>query len=74
MADPSLCIGCGTCANICPTHVITATDRDAVRSIAIKGDVLCQLPLERCEGCGKRYATTRFLHHVEDVTVSQPHS
>lgn len=73
VADPSLCIGCGTCANICPTHVITATDKDSMRSIAIKGEVFCQLPLERCEGCGRRYATTRFLDHVEDVTISQPH-
>ncbi len=73
VADPSLCIGCGTCANLCPTHVITATDMDAVRTIAIKGKVFCQVPLERCEGCGRRYATTRFLHHVEDVTDAHPH-
>ena len=73
VADPAKCIGCGTCANLCPTHVITAIDRDSMRTIAIKGDIFCQLPLVRCEGCGRYYATTRFLHHVEEVTISHPH-
>lgn len=73
VADPVKCLGCGTCANICPTQVITATDTESMRQIAIKGEVFCQLPLERCEACGRRYATSRFLQHVEDVTDAHPH-
>ena len=73
VADPTKCIGCGTCANLCPTHVITATDGDTMRHIAIKQKVFCQLPLERCEACGRRYATTRFLNHVEKATHPHPH-
>ncbi len=31
------CIGCGTCANICPTDVIQVTDKDSVRIVSIQG-------------------------------------
>lgn len=72
-ARPDRCIGCGTCANICPTRVISVTDRDGIRQVAIKGQVVTRLPLERCEACGREYATSRFLHHVDDVTEPHPH-
>ncbi len=64
------CIGCGTCANLCPTGVIKVQDQDNVRTITIKDQIIGQLPLERCEGCGKMYATSNFLKHVEDITIS----
>ncbi len=64
------CIGCGTCANLCPTKVIKVVDQDNVRTVSIKDEIIGQLPLARCEGCGKLYATSNFLKHVEDVTHS----
>lgn len=66
------CIGCGTCANLCPTQIIQVRDVDNVRTISIKQEIIGQLPLERCEGCGKMYATSNFLKHVEEITVSHP--
>ena len=47
-----LCIGCGTCANICPTEVINVTDHGKMRTISIREEVIGTHPLERCEGCG----------------------
>ena len=70
--EPGQCIGCATCANLCPTHIIQVTDQDNVRTVSIKEDIIGQLPLERCEGCGKMYATSRFLHHVEKSTGQHP--
>ncbi|WP_300455384.1 2Fe-2S iron-sulfur cluster-binding protein [Desulfobacula sp.] len=72
VSEPGLCIGCGTCANLCPTHIIKVTDQDSVRTISIKEEVIGQLPLERCEGCGKMYATVSFLRHVEESTLQHP--
>lgn len=65
--NPGCCIGCGTCANLCPTHIIKVTDLDNVRTISIKEEIIGQLPLERCEGCGKMYATANFLKHVNEI-------
>ena len=65
-----LCIGCGTCANICPTKVIQVDDRDNVRTILIRDEVVGRHPLERCEGCGRLYATPKFLDHVHDRTAA----
>ncbi|KPJ79054.1 MAG: 2Fe-2S ferredoxin [Deltaproteobacteria bacterium SG8_13] len=63
------CIGCGTCANICPTKVIVVEDRDNVRKITIRGEVIGRHPLERCEGCGRYFATPRFLDHIHHRTA-----
>jgi bidirectional [NiFe] hydrogenase diaphorase subunit len=65
-----LCIGCGTCANICPTNVIRVEDHDSVRTISIRDQVIGRHPLERCEGCGKLYATPKFLNHIHKRTSS----
>ena len=66
------CIGCGTCANICPTKVIKVSDEEKVRTISIRDEVIGQHPLERCEGCGKYYATPKFLDHIHHRTEVHP--
>jgi predicted molibdopterin-dependent oxidoreductase YjgC len=63
------CIGCGTCANICPTNVIHVDDRENVRTISIRNEVIGRHPLERCEGCGKLFATPKFLDHIHRRTA-----
>lgn len=62
------CIGCGTCANICPTGAIRVEDHDKVRTLSIRDEIIGQHPLERCEGCGCLYATPKFLAKVEERT------
>jgi bidirectional [NiFe] hydrogenase diaphorase subunit len=66
------CIGCGTCANLCPTNIIKVEDKASVRTVSIKGEIIGQLPLEWCEGCGKMYATSNFLKHVAKSTLNHP--
>lgn len=70
MPIEGLCIGCGTCANICPTKVIMAEDHENIRTIKIRDEVIGRHPLERCEGCGKLYATPKFLEHIHTRTSS----
>ena len=43
------CIGCGTCANICPTQVIHIKDDENVRTISIRDEVIGRHPLETCD-------------------------
>jgi bidirectional [NiFe] hydrogenase diaphorase subunit len=64
------CVGSGTCVNICPTGVIKAEDKGAVRRISIRGEVIGEHTLEKCQGCGTYYATANFIHHIQDRTVT----
>jgi predicted molibdopterin-dependent oxidoreductase YjgC len=64
------CIGCGTCANICPTDIIKVDDAENVRTISIRNDVIGKHPLQTCEGCGKLYATPKFLEHIQQRTAA----
>jgi bidirectional [NiFe] hydrogenase diaphorase subunit len=63
------CIGCGTCANICPTHVISIRDDENVRTISIREEVIGRHPLETCEGCGRRFATPKFLQVAHERAI-----
>jgi bidirectional [NiFe] hydrogenase diaphorase subunit len=71
--DPGRCIGCGTCANICPTGAIRMTDEDGVRTISIRDETIGKHPLRTCEGCGKRFATPRFLDYIGRRTDPHVH-
>lgn len=64
------CIGCGTCANICPTQAIRIEDKETVRTISIRDEIIGMHPLERCEGCGKRFATPKFLEFIHQRSIS----
>ncbi len=63
-----LCIGCGTCANICPTGTIHLVDEEGIRTITIRDETIGIHPLIRCESCGRYFASQKFLAHVTEVT------
>ena len=71
--EPDRCIGCGTCANICPTDAIRVEDHENVRSVMIRDELIGKHPLERCEGCGRWFAPTRFMDYIHRRTEPHPH-
>lgn len=71
-SEDGTCIGCGTCTNICPTGAIRSEDNGNIRTILIRNEVVGRHALERCDICGRYYATTRFLEHVKELETSHP--
>lgn len=67
------CIGCGTCASICPTGAISQKDENGLRVISIRDEIIGQNPLLTCESCGRYFATPKFLSRVEARTEDHPH-
>lgn len=58
------CIGCGACANICPTGAIKLEDNGNERKIFLHDTVISALALAGCESCRKPYATLKLLDYV----------
>ena len=54
----SSCIGCGSCAYVCPTDAIEMIEADGIRTIWNK-----DFELVKCEKCGKAFATKEQLEY-----------
>jgi predicted molibdopterin-dependent oxidoreductase YjgC len=65
-----LCIGCGTCFNICPTGAIQMIDNEGVRTLSIRDEIIGIHALVRCEACGRFFASQNFMKHVEKRTLA----
>lgn len=70
--NAGLCIGCGTCTNICPTGAVRQEEKDGIRTILIRDEIIGRHILEKCEACGRFYATQKFLLHVKERTAPHP--
>ena len=57
------CIGCGSCAFICPTNVIPYTEKDGVRTIWGR-----DFELQACSKCGNYIAPKAQLEHWAKIT------
>ena len=60
------CIGCGSCAQVCPTGAIKMEDRGDERKIFTWGQVLAKFKLERCKECGRPFATKKYLDWMKE--------
>ena len=76
--DRDLCTGCGACANICPTKIITIKPETSKVYVACsshdKGGVTRKLCTAGCIGCMKCQKTCQFdaIHVVDGVASIQP--
>jgi bidirectional [NiFe] hydrogenase diaphorase subunit len=57
------CIGCGSCAFICPTNVIPYTEKDGIRTIWGRN-----FELQPCSKCGNYIAPKAQLEHWAHLT------
>jgi len=59
--EPSaVCVGCGSCAAVCPTGAIKLEENGGIRTIWGKA-----FELLKCESCGRYYAPREYIEFVE---------
>lgn len=62
------CIGCGSCANVCPTNAIDIIDKDGEREIW--GN---KFKMVKCDCCGEYFATEEHVKYAYDkLGIEQP--
>jgi NADH dehydrogenase/NADH:ubiquinone oxidoreductase subunit G len=63
MEQSSACIGCGSCAFVCPTNVIPYTEKNGVRTIWGR-----DFELQACTACGNYIEPKHQLEHWAKIT------
>lgn len=65
------CIGCDSCAYVCPTEAITVDDVDDTRTISTPSGKL-EFKLKKCKVCGKYWAPEKQLEYIIEKWSLEP--
>jgi bidirectional [NiFe] hydrogenase diaphorase subunit len=62
-----VCIGCGTCAYICPTNVIEMEDEANIRTIWDNKFIM-----RACKSCGAYWIPEKQIEHICQISTTPP--
>jgi ferredoxin len=66
------CVGCGACAEVCPTGAISMTEKEKPDGSITRSIWGKDFELVRCEECGKPFATREEIEAAR-AAVDEPH-
>ena len=67
------CIGCDSCAYICPTGAITVEDVGDTRTITMPTGKM-EFKLKKCKTCGNYWAPEKQLEYITKLAKLDPHA
>jgi len=65
------CIGCGSCAYVCPTHAITVEDIAERRLIKWPHNQM-EFKLKKCKICGNYWAPEKQIEYIAKISGTSP--
>ena len=68
-APAASCIGCASCANVCPTDAISVEESSGIRTIWNQ-----DFELAHCEVCGELLGTMASIEHAAKLSGNEPTS
>ncbi len=70
--DPERCIGCGTCAVLCPVAAVKVEDKGRRRDVILYGKRVRRFALVSCALCGKPFTTEEHINFVSSRITGDP--
>ncbi len=61
------CIGCGSCAYICPTHAITMKDNRGKRLMMWPHNQM-EFKMKKCKVCGNYWAPVKQIEYIAKIS------
>lgn len=64
--ESEVCLGCGSCVQVCPTGTLTLEQDGTERRVVLRGQTVRRVELVRCSRCGEAHTTVPWLRWVRE--------